>query len=155
MGIQDSALSKSLGMFLLVLLCLMVLLLVYFALKATRIQNSIAHKIKMKLEQKLFFRSFLRYMIASNLELNFTAWAFILSQWGFNSLQQGAMSVFQLLLIFILFLWPAFIVLLMMKYQNRLEDPFFVQRWETIYQGIKIEHRAALVYYAVFCLRRT
>ena len=55
----------------------------------------------MKLEQKLFFSSFLRYMIVSNLKLNYTAWAFILSQWGFNSLQQSAMSISQFLLIFL------------------------------------------------------
>ena len=86
MGIQDSSLTKSLGFFTLGLLLLVLLVLVYFAFKASKNPKSLVSKMREKLEKKLFYSSFLRYMIVSNLELNFTAWAFLISQWSFESI---------------------------------------------------------------------
>ena len=86
MGIQDSSLTKSLGFFILVLLLLVLLVLVYFAFKASKNPKSLISKIREKLEKKLFYSSFLRYMIVSNLKLNFTTWAFLISQWSFESI---------------------------------------------------------------------
>ena len=86
MGIQDSSLIKSLGFFTLGLLLLVLLVLVYFAFKASKNPKSLISKMREKLERKLFYSSFLRYMIVSNLELNFTAWAFLISQWSFESI---------------------------------------------------------------------
>ena len=86
MGIQDSSLTKSLGFFTLVLLLLVLLVLVYFAFKASKNPKSLISNMREKLEKKLFYSSFLRYMIVSNLELNFTAWAFLISQWSFESI---------------------------------------------------------------------
>ena len=86
MGIQDSSLTKSLGFFTLGLLLLVLLVLVYFAFKASKNPKSLISKMREKLEKKLFYSSFLRYMIVSNLELNFTAWAFLISQWSFDSI---------------------------------------------------------------------
>ena len=79
MGIQDSSLTKSLGFFTLVFLVLIALVLIYYAFKASKNTKSIAYKIREKLEKKLFYSSFLRYMIVSNLKLNFTIWAFLIS----------------------------------------------------------------------------
>ena len=86
MGIQDSTIVKSLGFFALVFLGLVSLVPIYYAFRASKNQNSIAYKIRAKLEKKLFYSSFLRYMIVSNLKLNFTAWAFLVAQWNFNTL---------------------------------------------------------------------
>ena len=79
MGVQDSNLTKSLGLFLVVILGLLFLLLIYFIVKAAKNETTLAYKIKIKLEKKLFYSSFLRYMIVSNLKLNYTTWAFLIS----------------------------------------------------------------------------
>ena len=79
MGVQDSSITKSLGLFFVVILGLLFLVLVYFCVKSSKKETSIAYKIKVKLEKKLFYSSFLRYMIVSNLKLNFTTWAFLMS----------------------------------------------------------------------------
>ena len=85
MGVQDSNLTKSLGLFLVVILGLFSLLLIYFIVKAAKNETTLVYKIKIKLEKKLFYSSFLRYMIVSNLKLNYTTWAFLISQWSFNT----------------------------------------------------------------------
>ena len=79
MGVQDSSITKSLGLFFVVILGLLFLVLIYFCVKSSKKETSIAYKIKVKLEKKLFYSSFLRYMIVSNLKLNFTTWAFLMS----------------------------------------------------------------------------
>ena len=93
MGVQDSSLMKSLGLFLVVLLSLLFLVVVYLAIKASKAKSGIAYKIRLKLEKKLFYSGFLRYMIVSNLKLNFTTWAFLLNEWSFATFSSGSKSV--------------------------------------------------------------
>ena len=42
----------------------------------------------------------------------------------------------------------------MLRNQHKLADAKFAQRWDTLYQGIHLNNMAALLYNAVFCLRR-
>ena len=93
MGVQDSSLMKSLGLFLVVLLGLVFLVVIYLAIKASKTKSGIAYKIRLKLEKKLFYSSFLRYMIVSNLKLNFTTWAFLLNEWSFATFSSGSKSI--------------------------------------------------------------
>ena len=93
MGVQDSSLFKSLGLFLVILLGLLLLVVIYFAIKALKTKSGIAYKVKLKLEKKLFFSSFLRYMIVSNLKLNYTTWAFLLNEWSFETISSGSKSI--------------------------------------------------------------
>ena len=106
------------------------------------------------LEKKLFYSSFLRYMIVSNLKLNYTAWAFLISHWSYKSATEGIKSTLFLLSIFGICIWPLFIIIFMLKNQSKLEDKTFTQRWGTLYQGIHKNKIIALIYNAVFCLRR-
>ena len=90
MGVQDSTLIKSLGLFFVVILVLLFFVLIYFVVKSSKNEKSLAYKVKVKLEKKLFYSSFLRYLIVSNLKLNFTTWAFLISKWSFESFKEGA-----------------------------------------------------------------
>ena len=78
---------KTLGIFGFVIVILLILMLVYFVLKWTT--NAIRSKkvgllvktlakIKDAISQKLFYNSFLRYMIVSNLKLTYTVFGFFL-----------------------------------------------------------------------------
>ena len=115
MGVQDSALTKSLGLFFVVILGLLFLVLIYFIVRASKNEKNFAFKIKMKLEKKLFYSSFLRYMIVSNLKLNFTTWAFLISQWSFETFSKGAQTSIKVLVIFGICIWPLFIIIFMIK----------------------------------------
>ena len=154
MGVQDSTLMKSLGLFFVVILGLLFLVLIYFVVRSSKNEKSLAYKVKVKLEKKLFYSSFLRYLIVSNLKLNFTTWAFLISKWSFESFKEGAQTFIMSSVIFFLLLWPLLIVAFMLKNQHRLHKPDFAQKWETLYQGIHLNSKAALVYNAIFCLRR-
>ena len=154
MGVQDSTLVKSLGLFFVVLMGLLFLVLIYYIVKASKSEKGIAYKIKIKLEKKLFYSSFLRYMIVSNLKLNFTTWAFLISQWSFETFTKGTQSIVKLSVLIGICLWPLWIMYFLFKNQNRLLEPKFAQRWDTLYQGIHQDEKEDLLYNAIFCLRR-
>ena len=78
MGVQDSSLVKSLGLFAVTVISLLVLVLVYQVTRLSTNKMGPVHRAKVRLEKKLFYSSFLRYMIVSNLKLNFTIWAFLI-----------------------------------------------------------------------------
>ena len=67
-------------------------------------------RLKIKLKKKLFYSSFLRYMIVSNLKLNFTIWAFLVSQGSFETIIKGATTVIYLLILFGICIYPVFIM---------------------------------------------
>ena len=78
---------KTLGIFGFVIVILLILMLVYFVLKWTT--NAVRSKkvgllvktlakIKDAISQKLFYNSFLRYMIVSNLKLTYTVFGFFI-----------------------------------------------------------------------------
>ena len=125
MGVQDSSLFKSLGLFLVVVIGLLLLVVIYFVVKSSKNEKTIAHKLKMKLEKKLFYSSFLRYMIVSNLKLNYTTWAFLISQFSFSTISSGIKTSVQILIIVGVCLWPLFIMIFMVKNQHKLEDKKF------------------------------
>ena len=85
MGVQDIALSKSLGLYAIVLgsLLLLVILsaIVRFFPSCTRFNKY--------LKKKLFYHSFIRYMIVSNLKFNYTITAFLISSWSYATWING------------------------------------------------------------------
>ena len=125
MGVQDSSLIKSLGLFLVVVIGLLVLVVIYHLVKSSKNEKTIAYKLKVKLEKKLFYSSFLRYMIVSNLKLNYTTWAFLISQFSFATVSSGIKTSVQILIIVGVCLWPLFIMIFMIKNQQKLEDKKF------------------------------
>lgn len=80
---------KSFGLFGVAGAMLLLLLVLYKAIKCLKQKTGLAHKIRLALEKKLFYSSFLRYLIVSNLKLTYTVWAFLLAKGGFDSFSGG------------------------------------------------------------------
>ena len=85
-GVQDTKLLKSLGLFGVVVIGLLLSVAFYFLIKGLNKKHAIIAKVKAKLEKKLFYSSFLRYMIVSNMKLNYTVWAFLIGSGSFATL---------------------------------------------------------------------
>ena len=67
---------KSLGLFAVALALITIGVVIYYLMRTCK--GAICQKIKTKLEDKLFYNAFLRYMTVSNLKLNFTLWGFLI-----------------------------------------------------------------------------
>lgn len=93
-------------------------------------------------------------MIVSNLKLNFTIWAFLVSQGGFDTTVQTAKTVAYMLVIVGICIYPVFIMRFMIKNQSKLLEKDVANKWDTIYQGIHTDKLGTLFYNAVFCVRR-
>jgi len=154
-GIQDPDIVKSLGMFALVIFVL-ILVVAFWAITRCLQKRGInvGQKIKVALEKKLFYNSLYRYMIISNLKLTFTLWGFLLAAYSFETTQESLKTIGYLAGIGLLLVWPLFIFVFLQKNQDRLDEPKFVEKHATIYQGIKVESKSALLYNVVFCVRR-
>ena len=85
LGVQDASVYKSLGLFAVTAIGLIALLIVYAMARMSKGRTGVVHRVRRRLERKLFYSSFLRYMIVSNLKLNFTLWAFLASTWSFDT----------------------------------------------------------------------
>ena len=130
-------------------------MIVYILMKKSKIKDGLIYKLKMKLKQKLFYSSVLRYMIVSNLKLNYTVWAFLLLAAQSDSTFTNKLKLGSLLLtVFGLLILPLFVLLFMIKNQKRTNKPEFAQEWDALYKGFNTEQLGCLFYHAVFCTRR-
>ena len=109
---------KSLGLFALVVLMLLILACIYFLMKKLDNKHRVFEKIKVKLKQKLFFSSFLRYMIVSNIKLNYTIWAFLIGSGSFTTIASSLATASYIVSIIGLCVWPIYIAWFMIKNQH-------------------------------------
>ena len=72
-------------------------------------------------------------MIVSNLKLTFTMWGFLISAWNFDSVMSTIKTSSYIFALFMLTIWPLFILVFLQKNQHRLEDAEVKQKHNTIY----------------------
>ena len=121
LGVQDSALSKSLGLYGIVFLTLLALIGLFVVVNFI---PSFA-RFKKYLKKKLFFHSFIRYMIVSNLKFNYTVTAFLITSWSFATFVNGIRTSAFVVALTAICAWPVFIYVFMKKNKERLEDNGF------------------------------
>lgn len=154
-GIQDPDIAKSLGLFGLVVVVLLLVVLLWGIARILQKKGiDIGNKVKVALEKKLFYNSFYRYMIISNLKLTYTLWGFLIAAFSFASTIATVTTIGYMIAISLLCAWPVFILYFLQKNQDRLEEPIMVQKHSTIYQGINVQSKTALLYNVIFCVRR-
>ena len=125
-GVQDPQLAKSLGLFGFIVFGLFLLLIIWGIFKCFAKRGvNLGIKIKTIIEKKLFWSSFYRYLIISNLKLTYTLWGFLIVAYGFATTMQTVQTIGYVVGILALTLWPLFIMILLQKNQHKLEDPVF------------------------------
>ena len=139
---------KSLGLFAVALLLITAGVVIYFLMRTSK--GEMCQKIKMKLEDKLFYNAFLRYMTVSNLKLNFTLWGFLIYHYTSG---HWMMLVFGTILGLVI-LYPGLLMYGLIKNHHRVEEVKFNRQFNSVLKGIKIHSKEALLYDSVFCIRR-
>lgn len=113
MGVQDIELMKSLGVFGIVIIGLVIAMVIYFMLKLCNIEK--CAPIKTKLQKKLFFGAWLRYMIVSNLKITYTIMAFLVSSFSFATTLAGFKTAAYGIGLLVLLTWPVLIAVFMFR----------------------------------------
>ena len=103
------------GIFVLVLLMILLGCLFYLILKTCDQRIKIIRITKEMLYKKLFYSSFLRYMIVSNMELTTTVWAFFIYSYGFDTFEYHFYTVCYLVAIIFLLVYPFFTMYFLLK----------------------------------------
>ena len=129
------------GIFAIVLVLLLLGVVLYWLLNYVSKRYKFFSTIKSFLHRKLFYNGFLRYMIVSNLKLTVLVWAFFFST--YTSESEWALYIrfgFIIAIIFLL-VYPIFLAAFLIKNQYRLEEPYFIKRFNTAFDGIEIEYK--------------
>ena len=114
LGVQDSKLVKSLGLFGIAFFALVSLIALYFLLKLGSSRSEFLLRTKNILEMKLFYGFPYRYMVVSYLKMAYTVFAFLLSSVS-NS---NSITIAYMIIITVLICWPVYILLFMSKYKT-------------------------------------
>ena len=101
---------KNLGLFGIAFGALLVLMLAYYLIKRLNTNYKLMNKVKLKLEEKLFYAALVRYMIVSNLKLTFTIWAFLIGMWGFQSFNNSLSTLAYTIAFLAIWFWPVYII---------------------------------------------
>lgn len=72
-------------------------------------------KVKDVLEKKLFYNSFYRYMIVSNLKLTYTLWGFLIAAYSFETWMSTVQTIGYFFGLALLIVWPMFIMIYLQK----------------------------------------
>ena len=124
---------KNLGLFGVAFGGLLVLISTYYLIKRFNTKYKLIDKMKVKLEEKLFYAAFLRYMIVSNLKLTYTIWAFLIGMWGFVTLQSSLSSLAYVIVLFAICLWPIFVIYILLVNHDKLQDSTTKRKFGILY----------------------
>ena len=153
-GITDFEMFKSLGIFVLTMIAILAGVVMYWVLKSMEKKVKVAQKGRRFIGHRLFFSSFLRFMIVSNMELTVTVWGYFIYSYGQDSLEYKLYATCYAVGIVGMLIYPLFLMVFLMRNQSTLGTPRKMRKFSSIYDGIDFDSRQALLYSTIFSLRR-
>lgn len=126
-GIMDNSLMKSLGVFALSIIIILLVILVYFLIK----RFNCCSKISAILNKKMFYSGPLRYVVVGYLKL-FNQFATLLLI-GLASSEKAYILAGYAFVVTILTVWPVWTSFFLLKNHQRLEDQKFSQQFNTLF----------------------
>ena len=143
------------GIFVVVLFVLILLLILYCVLKAfaSRVKNACT-SILTKLKKTLFFDSFIRFFIESNLQMCLDNIFFVALYLSFETEEESSNSYTHLFFVVVIILWQIFAFAFPLCRFNMLQNKDVIAKYGSLFNGIKTHSRFSAVYTGVFCLRR-
>jgi hypothetical protein len=130
----------------------LVVLLLIFAFITLR-KNKTVQKIVQKVWRKVFWTSFIRYVLEAYLTLCLTSSIAVhYNKWG--TWESTGTSIIQSAQLFVIWTIPFFIWLFLHKNLNHLHKRKFTEKYGSLYLKIKTSHDWGVCYNMIFCLRR-
>ena len=140
-GIDNTSLFWSLGFFAIAFVVLALMFGLYYLVKTLRKKCSHFGTVEKILKKKLFFSSAIRYMIQGNLKLTHTAIFYIaVTGLQFNSVENSAQTVINILIIVLLVAWPIFLAVFLTANRSKLDTAEFQQKYDSMFLGYKTDH---------------
>ena len=112
------------------------------------------HQLLIKIRNKLFFSVWIRYLIEGNLFITYEAIFYIKEKGSFDDTKASFNTLLRIIVLIILVLWIVFATVYPTLNKSKLEEPTFKRKFGSLYTGISTKRCIAIIYTAVFCLRR-
>lgn len=121
-------------------------------------------KTKAYFRKKLFFNSWIRLMIQSNLKITHNSIFFLALTGSFETTQDKFNTALMMALLGIFVVWPIFLTVFLLYNRGELRKKEFKKKFESMYLGIKtdvyrgekvsISKARCFLFNVVFCIRR-
>ena len=73
---------------------------------------------------------------------------------GFSSIKEAGFTLFNGFLLLCVIVFPIFVFLFLTNQRDKLEDPQFKKKYNTMYLGVNLDHMWSIIYFTPFCIRR-
>ena len=157
MGSND--LIDNMGAMLLIASALVFTILILILLKFIAKKCPCAQKAYVSIKKKLFYNTFLRYVLQSTLKLQIAAGAVIgydlMTSYEDTKETPTGPKVFSWITIAVLNLCPFLFFLVVMRNQSNLDKPVIREKIGTLYNGLRTSSTGTKSYYFVFLVRRS
>ena len=141
------------GIMLLVLVFIVLFVILLFLSKFCIYRDYRIFRIYMKIRQKIFWNTFIRYILQSELKLLISACSVLVLE-GEKVMPNKKNMIFPSVLFLFLILCPLLFLYVMIKNRNDLGKPSVKARIGTLYLGLRPERDHVPSYSMVFILRR-
>ena len=138
-GLSTDNFFESFAIYGLILSILVILLLIYLFIRLLNSQNKYLVMVKQLLKNKLFYNSWIRYMIESNLKTTHNTIFFLYLTGSFATNLDTIKTIFMLLLILFIICWPVFIGIFLSKNQQKLGDKEYRDKYGSMYLDTKTD----------------
>ena len=140
-GIKHTSLFWSLGGFAVALVLLLILFAIYCLVKYLRKRYPELQKVEDFLKKKLFYNSWIRYMITANLKLTHTSIFFLaITGVSFDSASDAVSSIFKISILILIVVWNTFMGFFLIFNRKHLEKEAFQNSYSSMYLGLKTDN---------------
>ena len=140
-GIEYSNIFQNMGIFGLCFGLFLLMILVYFVTLFAAERIKCCRTVKDKLQSKLFYNLWIRYMIESYLKNTHYFVFFLAINASFDSNNDKIRTWILIAFLALYLLWPLFIILFLYKKQKVLDDKNFIKKFQVMYHENKINRR--------------
>ena len=152
---DDNNLFNSMGLMLVIAIAILVLIIALFVASYFVLTSYRAYKTFRGVCEKIFYNTFLRYMIQSVLKVGLaSAGALAAINWNAMTPSKAISVSISSTILFVLGCSPLFFGVVLKLNFNRLARPSVKRSIGTIYLSIKENNKVALAYSSIFMLRR-
>ena len=151
-GMESGSVAKNLGIIAVSVCLILLVVLFYFLITLCNRRFKLCQKLQVIIKKKMFYSGPMRYVIVSYLKLaNQFATMFLLA---LLVDKDTVMSFGYGVALLVLIVWPLWTEYWLLTNFNKIDEPLFSEKFNTLYQGIRKDSFTAMCYNSVFAVRR-
>ena len=152
-GVQSKDIFQNLGIYLIFFFLAVFAVTLYFTARICARKRNLVQKLINSIKKYIFYQGPIRYVIVGYLRLLSVFLSIFVFEIADTSRHHGFLVLYGLLSL-ALVLWPLWIVYFLLKNSDKLAEESFRNKFNALIDNIKVDKFNAVIYNAVFAVRR-